>query len=89
MAARSRREIVTFKRSFRIRSVDRLLPAGTYEIITEEETIEGLSFEAFRRLATIMIVPAEGSSGPATEMISIGSVELSDALLIDARTPHD
>ncbi|WFU45852.1 hypothetical protein QA640_44365 (plasmid) [Bradyrhizobium sp. CB82] len=89
MTIRSRREVVTFKRPFRIKSIDRLLPAGAYEIITDEETIDGLSFEAFRRVATMMIVPAEGTLGLATEMISIGSVELSDALLIDARTPHD
>jgi len=33
----------------------------------------------------MMIVPVKGST--ATEMISIGSVELSNALLIDARAP--
>ena len=50
MTIRSRREAVTFKHPFRIRGIDRLLPAGTYQIITDEESIEGLSFAAFRRV---------------------------------------
>jgi hypothetical protein len=84
MTIRSRREVVTFKHPFRIRGIDRLLPAGEYDVVTDEETIDGLSFEAFRRIATMIIVPAEGSRGLATEMVSIGSVDLADAQRIDA-----
>lgn len=89
MTIRSRREVVTFKHSFQIRGVDRQLPAGAYEVITEEETIEGLSLPTFRRIATIILVPATASPGAAMEMISIGSVELSDAQRIDASTLDD
>src|ERR1700757_2471715 len=77
MTIRSRRETVTFRHPFRIRGVDRVLPAGSYEVITDEEMIEGLSFAAFRRVATMITVPAE--TGRAIERISIGSVDLSDA----------
>ena len=84
MTIRSRREVVTFKHPFRIRGIDRLLAAGDYEVITDEEAIEGLSFEAFRRVATMISVPAEGSRGLVTEILSIGSVDLADAQLIDA-----
>ena len=59
MTIRSRRETVTFKHAFRIRGIDRLLPAGSYEVITDEEMIEGLSFAAFRRVATLIRIPAE------------------------------
>jgi len=85
MTIRSRREAVIFKHPFRIRGVDRLLPAGTYEVITDEESIEGLSFAAFRRIATIILVP--GASASVLEMISIGSVDLADAQRIDASAP--
>ena len=44
MTMRSRRETITFKHPFRIKGIDRLLPAGAYEVITDEEMIEGLSF---------------------------------------------
>ena len=84
MTIRSRRETVTFKHPFLIRGVDRLLPAGSYEVITDEEMIEGLSFAAFRRIATMIEVPAQAPSSHAMEMISIGSVDLADAQRIDA-----
>src|SRR6516164_653162 len=87
MTIRSRRETVTFKHPFRIRGIDRLLPAGSYEVTTDEEMIEGLSFAAFRRVATMIRIPAE--TGRAVEMISIGSVDLSDAQRIDASAPDD
>jgi hypothetical protein len=87
MTIRSRRETVTFRHPFQIRGVDRVLPAGAYEIITDEEMIEGLSFAAFRRVATMIQVPAE--AGRAIELISIGSVDLSDAQRIDASAADD
>ena len=89
MTTRSRREMITFKHPFQIRGVDRLLPAGAYEVITDEEMIEGLSFASFRRVATMIMVPAAASRGSTMEMISIGSVDLSDAQRIDASAPND
>lgn len=87
MNIRSRREVVTFKHPFQIRGVDRVLPAGDYEVITDEEMIEGLSFASFRRVATMIVVPAAASRGSTMEMISIGSVDLADAQRIDASKP--
>jgi hypothetical protein len=89
MTIRSRREVVTFKHPFHIGGIGRRLPAGAYEVITEEETIEGLSLPTFRRTATILVVPAVDSPGAAVEMISIGSIELSDAQRIDASAPDE
>ena len=87
MTLRSRRETVTFRHPFQIRGVDRVLPAGSYDVITDEEMIEGLSFAAFRRIATLIEVPA--AAGRATELISIGSVDLSDAQRLDASAPDE
>jgi hypothetical protein len=84
MTTRSRRETITFKHPFRIQGIDRLLSAGAYEVITDEEMIEGLSFPAFRRVATMIMVPAAAPHVATTEMISISSVALSDAQRIDA-----
>ena len=89
MTIRSRTETITFKHPFQIRGVDRLLPAGAYEVVTDEEMIEGLSFAAFRRVATMIMVPAAASRGSTMEMISIGSVDLSDAQRTDASAPND
>ena len=82
MTMRTRREMVHFKHPFRIKGVDRLLPSGAYEVITDEEMIEGLSFPSFRRVATMVMVP--GITPSSVEMISISSVDLSDAQRNDA-----
>ncbi|MGY8685692.1 hypothetical protein Q2941_49495 [Bradyrhizobium sp. UFLA05-153] len=84
MTIRSRRETVTFNHPFHIRGLARQLPPGAYEVVTNEETIEGLSFSVWRRIATMIVVPAEGARGGAVEMVSIGSVDLADAQRIDA-----
>lgn len=88
MTIRSRRETVTFMHPFRIKGIDRPLPAGAYEVVTDEAMIEGLSFASFRRVATIIMVPAD-SHGSTTEMISISSIDLSDAQRIDASKPRE
>jgi hypothetical protein len=89
MTTRSRREAITFQHPFRIKGIDRSLPAADYEVITDEEMIEGLSFAAYRGVATMIVVPAAPSRSSTMEMISIGSVDLSDAQRIDACAPHE
>src|SRR6201995_3418180 len=88
MTIRSRREIVTFRRPFRIRNIERLLPAGAYEVVTDEETIEGLTLPVYRRIATTIIVPSQGTGG-AMEMLSIGTVDLANAQAADASIAND
>jgi hypothetical protein len=83
MTARTRRETVTFARPFRLDGVDRLLPAGGYEVVTDEEMIEGLSFASFRRVATMIMVPAAARNG-SMEMIPIDPADLDRARRIDA-----
>jgi hypothetical protein len=84
MTTRSLRETITFQRPFWIKAIDRLLPPGAYEIITDEEMIEGLSFAAFPPVATMIMVPAAPPRSSTMEMNSIGSVDLFDAQRIDA-----
>jgi hypothetical protein len=84
MTMRSRRETLTFKHPFRIKGIDRLLAAGDYEVITDEEMIEGLSFPSFRRVATMIMVPGAPPRSSSMEMISINSIDLSDAQRNDA-----
>jgi hypothetical protein len=81
---RSRHETVVFKHPFQIAGVARLLPAGAYEVVTDEEMIEGLSFPVFRRVATMMMIPAEAPHASAIEMITIDPSDLSDAQRNDA-----
>jgi hypothetical protein len=84
MTMRSRRETITFRHPFRIKGIDRQLSAGAYEVITDEEMIEGLSFASFRRVATMIMVPGAAPRASSMEMISISAVDLSDAQRNDA-----
>ena len=83
MTTRTRRETIAFRHPFRIKGIDRLLPAGAYEVITDEEMIEGLSFASFRRVATMIMVPAAAHNG-SMEMIQIDPADLERARQIDA-----
>ncbi len=85
MTMRSRRDTITFKHPFRIKGIDRVLPPGSYEVITDEEMIEGLSFAAFHRVATMITVPAGASR---MERIPISPDDLAEAQRIDASASH-
>ena len=89
MTTRSRRETLHFKHPFRIKGVDRQLAPGAYEVITDEEMIEGISFPCFRRIATMIMIPGVTPRRSVMEMISISSVDLADAQRIDASMTHD
>ena len=89
MTTRTRRETIHFKHPFRIKGIDRQLAPGAYEIVTDEEMIEGLSFPCFRRVATMIMVPGAPPQRSTMEMISISAVDLSDAQRIDASRQHD
>ena len=88
MTTRSRRETLTFRQPFRIKGIDRLLAAGEYEVVTDEEMIEGLSFPCYRRVATMIMVPGAPPRHSSMEMVSISSIDLSDAQRIDASAPR-
>ena len=55
-----------------------------YQVITDEEMIEGLSFPSFRRVATMIMVPGAAPRHSSVEMISISPVDLADAQRRDA-----
>src|SRR5437868_15397081 len=89
MTIRSRRETITFKHPFRINGVDRLLSTGAYEVITDDEMIEGLSFEVFRRVATVIMVPAAATRSTAMEMRATISFDLAGAECVEALPPSE
>jgi len=64
VALRTRRETVTFAHPFTSPEVEGAQPAGAYTVETDEEPIEGLSFMAYRRVATVIFLPlARGGQG--------------------------
>jgi hypothetical protein len=84
MATRTRRKTVVFESPFLLKDIGRTLPAGDYEVLTDEELIEGLSFPVYRRVSTMMMVPAPPPRTSSTEMLTIDPRELQLALDRDA-----
>jgi hypothetical protein len=57
MTVRTNSKTVTFAHPFLLKGVDRILAAGDYQVVTDEELIEELSFPVYRRVATMIFVP--------------------------------
>jgi hypothetical protein len=85
MTLRMSRKTVTFKRSFSLRGIDEVQPAGSYTVETDEELLPGLSFPAYRRIATLIILRSRGQGRIVEEVISIDPLELQAAQERDAR----
>ena len=85
MTMRTTTRTVTFGRPFCLKGVDRLLPPADYRVMIDEELIEGLSFSAYRRVLTVIFVPAP--SGSAVEMVTIDPLDLQATQDQDAGTP--
>jgi hypothetical protein len=87
MTIRTRNKTVSFTRPFLLKGVDRVLPAGDYRVATDEELIQELSFPVYRRVATMIFVPAESHRASSVEMVSIDPRDLEEALDRDAEDP--
>jgi len=85
MNVRTTHRTVKFNYPVSIEGVGRVLPAGSYEVMTDEELIEGLSFPVYRRVATMILVPTH-SSLPSIEMLTIEPGELAEAMKRDTLT---
>jgi hypothetical protein len=66
-------------------SLDGTHPPGTYRLVVDEEEIEGLSFLAFRRTATMLHLPSLASAGPDHQVFLVDPEELASALAADAK----
>jgi len=58
------------------------LPPGEYQVVTDEELIEGLSFPVYRRVSTMILVPGRSRTS-TVEMITIDPRDLRAALVRD------
>ena len=79
MATRTQRKTVVFSHPFRLKGVDIVLPPGDYEVVTDEELIEGLSFPVYHRVSTAIIVPAQSHQASSVEMVAIDPLDLQSA----------
>jgi hypothetical protein len=76
MTVRTGNKTVTFAHPFLLKGVDRILAAGDYRVVPDEELIEGLSFPVYRRVATMIFLPGSAST---VEMVTIDPHDLQAA----------
>ena len=79
MLTRTKRVTLTFQHVFSLEGVDRSLAAGDYEVVTDEELIEGMSFPVYRRVATMIFLPAGADQLFSIEMVNVDPNELAAA----------
>jgi hypothetical protein len=87
MTVRSLSKTVVFGKPFQLKGVERVLPAGSYRVVTDEELIDGLSFPVYRRVATMIFLPAQSHRASSTEMVTVDPQDLQTAQDRDAIKP--
>ncbi|TNF19831.1 MAG: hypothetical protein EP318_13060 [Rhodobacteraceae bacterium] len=86
MNMRSSRSTVRFANAFVLMGYADALPAGDYDVLVEEERLQGLSFEAWRRTATYLLVQGRGRRTGDTEMRATTERDLEKAQRLDRAT---
>jgi hypothetical protein len=76
---------ITFHRPFRLESLVETQEAGTYRLIVDEELIAGLSFPAYKRVATHLEIPRLSSSSIVRQRLQVSYDDVHRALALDAK----
>jgi hypothetical protein len=84
---RTTKTIVTFVRPFVLKGFDQELPAGDYVVETDEELLQGLSFPAYRRVATTFFADRLPGRPRQKEGWRIDPEALDAALVLDGAAP--
>ena len=88
MTTRTSKRTVTFRRPFVLGGFYEVLPAGTYNVETDEELLEGISFPVYRRILTVIDLHAKSGRPGLTQTLTIDPNEL-DAALERDRAPTE
>lgn len=83
MESRTQRETLVFRHAFTLSGVPEAQPPGSYTLETEEEMIEGLSFAAWRRVATTLM-RRDPVAGRPIEALAVDPRDLARAQAADA-----
>ena len=88
MTIRTTYRTLSFIHPFQLKDMDAPRPAGRYIVETDEERLQGLSFPAYRRVATRLLLPTGSRGSIAGETIEIDPLELDAAQARDAAQPE-
>lgn len=84
MSVRTSSKSVTFTRPFFLSGIGEVQPAGTYMVETDEELLAGVSFPAYRRVATLIFLPSRPGRAVREQIADIDPLELQAAQERDA-----
>lgn len=79
METRTTHSTVTFGRPFQLAGMDTTAPAGVYKLDVEEEKLDTISFESWRRTAVVLQIARAG----VTEYVALAPEALREALRRD------
>jgi len=88
MTVRTTTKSVTFRHPFLLKGADGAQPAGTYAVETDEEQIPGLSFLAYRRISTTIVLSVRYGTTLARQVATIDPADLEAALARDLLTEN-
>ena len=85
MTIRTTTKIVRFRNPFKLADLDETLPPGDYRVETDEESLAGISFTAYRRVNTIVHLPPDPAGRYKSRSVTIDPEDLEAALAMDAK----
>lgn len=80
MTTRTTRTVVRFSSAFLLPGFHAPQPAGEYRVDHDEESIDGLSRLAWRRVAGFIHLPAIAMQVPTQQMVPVNPADLDAAL---------
>jgi hypothetical protein len=80
---RTRTENIVFPIPFRIKGYERQIPAGQYSVEIVEEQIGGLSFSAYRRISTTLVIEGPETGFDGAVFLSVAQADLDNAQRFD------
>lgn len=86
MTIRTTYRTLSFVHPFQLKDMDEPRPAGAYVVETDEERLQELSFPAYRRVATRLLLPSRPGGPFLNETIEVDPLELDAAQTRDAAT---
>ena len=94
METRSTRSTVTFRKPFLLPGSIGPLPEGDYVLLIEEERLQGLTFDAYRRTSSFLVVENDPAFRGQIQMVPLSETDLAkvverDRAGQDNPPPHD
>lgn len=83
MSTRTKSTTLDFDAAFTLPGIPDMLPPGTYRVDTDEEAVDGLSWTAYRTVATYLHLPSKQEAALPRQIVEIDPAALEAVLQKD------